>query len=275
MGQQLLFLVNKSPDGDCWIRSPEERVFQQKVCSNLLFLITSYLKRTLGIEGIIYFIDHRNYTHQRYLDLVKPETILVNFCSGSELDGLVGPALGLFLEKKKIPYVGPSPGFVINTTDKQKLRHILNEAQIPIRPYQIVRTLEIPVLQYPITLNPADSYIQNVNIIQTEQDLDKALATLEQSFSLLVIEQYEGHTMYRVFVQGRESYCDLEAPDDVINLARLAYSKLRGRGLAIVDVSQYETGIFIHDVRIAGAYEDFQQKFGLDKTLQVINKLLL
>jgi hypothetical protein len=272
MAKRLLFLVNRSPTEANWMRSNEEFDLQKKICPNLFSLITLYLRHSLGAEGFIYSIDGKSLEKQRYLEFMQPGTTLINFCSGSDLDGLVGPSLSMSLEKQKVCFIGPSSDFLINTIDKKKMREILQMAQIPTKTFEILKVGDHPKLQYPLVIRPADSYIPTFRVVKNGAELFHLF--LESSFSLFIAEQYNQQEDYQIFVQGCESYCDLDVSEEAIKIARSAYYVLHGSGLAVVEIIVDKDGVCVRDVRIIGALELFHQKFGIDKTLQMMNKML-
>lgn len=270
----ILFLLNKVEG--TWIRSPEELNIQQKLSESVLLLINAYLQRSEGIQGTIYFIDHGNYIQQRFLELQKAGTIIINLCSGTDLDGLVGPSLSILLEKKHVPFVGPSSSFLLNTIDKKRLKETLIGAQINTKVFEICKSTDTPKMAYPYVLGPADSYVGNRKLVQTAADLDEITRSLGVSFPLLMAEEYTPSAIFKVFIMDNDYYCTMEISEDIVKIAKSAYFCLKGEGPAIVEVGcdMQTLELFILDVHGIGVLGHIHRTFGLDKALQVFNKML-
>jgi hypothetical protein len=274
--KRLLFLVNRSPTDSQWIRSPQEREIQKRICTNLLSLINQYLLRSYGIEGIIYFVDHHTYNHKRYLEFRTPETTIVNFCTGSDLDGLIGPTVAISLEKNNIPFLGPSSVFLLNVIDKRKLKETLQKKQVAVRPFRVVRASEPPQGTLPLVLNPADSYYQPNHLITNEEQLQTVWTDLGQHFPLFILEEHRPHLSYEILINDATMEHHPDVPQDAATLAKTAYYCLGGSGPALVTVGLCsQTGsFFIEEVKVVGILEFIHQMYGLDKALLVLNKTL-
>ncbi|KAI8820760.1 uncharacterized protein EV422DRAFT_530069 [Fimicolochytrium jonesii] len=210
-GKKLHMLVPDVVQEDVVVRSAAEKMTHNSEKEDYIQELKT-LATEIGFEPVVHLLQLGNI--EREIDLIDLEELIMNVCDGSDIDGVPGPSVAAYLEKKNYAnVVGCDSIFINNTLTKNGMKELFRENLVSTPPgFALTKDSDLPKLiddwgmVYPLFVKVSDSY-GSVGIDDSSvcHDFDQVKAKTDEllkEFENLTIEEYIDGQEYSVLVSG-------------------------------------------------------------------------
>ncbi|KAI9100431.1 hypothetical protein DFS34DRAFT_592328 [Phlyctochytrium arcticum] len=210
-GKKLHILVPDVVQDDVAVRSAAEKLTHNSekedyiqelrtLAEELEFVPDIHLMRLTGIEAEI--------------DQIPIDDLIMNVCDGCDIDGVPGPSVAAYLEKKNFPnVVGCDSIFINNTLTKNGMKELFRESLVSTPPgiavtkdTDLAKEIEAWGMVYPLFVKVSDSYgsvgLDDSSVCHDLEQVQNKCKELLEDFENLTLEEYIDGQEYSVLVSG-------------------------------------------------------------------------
>ncbi|KAJ3189813.1 hypothetical protein HDU85_000097 [Gaertneriomyces sp. JEL0708] len=210
-GKTLHILVPDVVQDDVAVRSAAEKLTHNSEKEDYIQELGT-LARDLNFEPVIHLMRLSNIEAE--IDDIPSEDLIMNVCDGSDIDGVPGPSVAAYLEKKNCSnVVGCDSIFIEKTLTKNGMKELFREHLVSTPPgFALTKKDNLAALTeewgmtYPLFIKVSDSYgsvgLDDSSVCHTVEDAQRKCDELFKEFENLTVEEYIDGPEYSVLVSG-------------------------------------------------------------------------
>ncbi|KND03270.1 uncharacterized protein SPPG_02320 [Spizellomyces punctatus DAOM BR117] len=210
-GKKLHILVPDVVEDDVAVRSAAEKLTHNSEKEDYIQELKT-LATELEFDPVVHLLRLSNIEAQ--IDEIPLDDLIMNVCDGSDIDGVPGPSVAAYLEKKNYPnVVGCDSIFINNTLTKNGMKELFRESLVSTPPgIAVTKTSDLAKLiedwgmVYPLFVKVSDSYgsvgLDDNSVCHDYEQVQKKCTELLKEFENLTVEEYIDGQEYSVLVSG-------------------------------------------------------------------------
>lgn len=151
--------------------------------------------------------------YKKVIDSIPRDTIVMQLCDGTEIDGYPGLSVVKYLEETGMKFTGACSDFFEATTSKRTMKRLFVDNKVNTAPYTNKLSAHTEDIGYPIIVKPDVSYasigITMDSVIHTSEELDMRIQSLTKDDDP-IFERYIDGREFTVLVTDSKTYTPAE-----------------------------------------------------------------